>query len=109
MGFDELMDAAQAAYRSGRDAAKRGMWYVALYEYGRAIAFLEAVVIMVDAGSFSLDPEQDQALASLMAGIRSEVLKAGRLSGNGHPKENPAPGFSEALACMKEDLDEIMS
>lgn len=109
MGFDELMDASQAAYRSGRNAAKRGIWYVALYEYGRAIAFLEAVVIMIDAGAIKLDADQDKALAALMAAIRSEHMKATRLAGNGHPKENPAPGFSEALDCMKEDLDEIMS
>ncbi len=109
MGFDELMDAAQAAYRSGRNAAKRGMWYIALYEYGRAVAFLESVVIMSDAGAFKLDVDQDQALAALMGGIQAEYQKASRLAGNGHPKENPAPGFSEALDCMKEDLDEIMS
>lgn len=109
MGFDELVDASQAAYRSGRDAAKRGMWYIALYEYGRAIAFLEATIIMVDAGALKLDADQDRALAVLMGGIRAEYAKATRLSGNGHPKENPAPGFSEALECMKEDLDEIMS
>ena len=109
MGFDELMDAAQSAYRSGRNAAKRGIWYLALYEYGRALGLLEAGIILIDAGAFHLDDQQSKALASLIGGIRAEYLKAIRLSGNGHPKENPAPGFSEALDAMKEDLDEIMS
>jgi hypothetical protein len=109
VGFDELMDAAQSAYRSGRNAAKRGIWYLALYEYGRALGLLEAGIIFIDSGVIHMDDQQNQAFAALLGGIRSEYLKAVRLSGNGHPKENPAPGFSEAIDAMKEDLDEIMS
>lgn len=109
MDFDDLMDAAQGAYRSGRNAAKKGVWYVALYEYGHALGLLEATAILIDNGTIRIDEQQRQALVALIGGVQAEHLKSSRLSGNGHPKQNPAPGFSEALERMKEDLDEIMA
>ena len=109
MDFDDFMDAAQAAYRAGRNSGKRGFWYVAIYEFGKAVGMLQTLSMMHDAGMVQLTAQQEQALAALIAGIDLEYTKAMRLAGNGHPKENPTSGFSEALECMKEDLDEIMS
>lgn len=109
MDFDDFMDAAQAAWKMGRDAAKRGFWYVAIYEYGKAVGLLEMFSMLQEAGSVQLDDQQQRALASLIGAIDAEYAKALRLAGNGHPRENPAPGFSEALELMRQDLDEIFS
>lgn len=109
MDFEDFLDAAQAAHKSGRDAAKRGLWYVAMYEYGRVLGMLDMMAMLQDAGHIKISPQQEKALAALIGSIETEYEKAILLAGNGHPKENPAPGFSDALDRMREDLDEIFS